>query len=1034
MGSSVLSKVAVAASTTALFAASLASAEGAWFSFLKDCPQTCSSSGISSANWTAYHDTKSLVRCKEPMLLDFAIHNPIDDPTKRLTLFACAGPATGDDTTCDLGSESSAVVQSAWSGSNDGADADSVLHAAQQAVSHLSKADCSTTEPTTAFGYLNGSFVGVYSGGQMHNQGAIDLVQQLIDGIQKGGPKGDFQIMQVCGSNRTADYVVGVAAANPSTPGDISSLAAVQKAVMTWSKGECVTGLDSSSTANIKVWEQQSDDFSTQHNVTARGELVARGNCRTIQVASGNTCGTLATRCGISPADFTKYNPNSKLCSTLAVGEYVCCSAGTLPDLKPKPNADGTCATHFVKGGDDCSTIAASNMLTVANLEDFNKNTWGWMGCDDLQASMNMCLSTGDPPLPAPIANAVCGPQVPGTTRPNNGTTFAHLNPCQLNACCDVWGQCGIDADFCTPTKSATGAPGTAAKGTNGCISNCGTDIVKGDAPSSVISLGYFEAWNADRPCLKMDVRSLAGYSYTVVHFAFANITEDFNVDVSAAQDSFNYFKAMTGFKKIISFGGWSFSTSLDSYPIFRSGVTAAQRLTFAKNVAAFVKANNLDGADFDWEYPGAPDIPGIPPGNPSDGPNYLDFLKTLKPLMPSGTTVSIAAPASFWYLKGFPIKAMSEILDYIVYMTYDLHGQWDWNNAWANPGCPNGNCLRSHINSTETQLALAMITKAGVNSGKVVVGVASYGRSFQMTDPTCTGPHCTFTGPLSGATPGECTNTAGYISNAELNDIAGLASGSGKRDGASSVSTWHDDDSDSDIMTFGSNWVSYMSEKTMASRVASYLANNFAGSTNWAVDLAKFVTPYDGSDPGSGDVDWHHVYCTSAETDINIPADQRWTNFGCDDAWNDGLKYWKAPGHQAQEFSAELAQFYNATGLKLAMDCNALNVDNGCGGTQVDCANGVTPAGYFILNSMQQVGSVSACSLPLLPLIMLCHTPGTRIHQNARINDYQCSNIGNCTLPSNPPHSKHSPTPPILPRRLTLHPRRTKWPTSFSR
>lgn len=24
---------------------------------------------------------------------------------------------------------------------------------------------------------------------------------------------------------------------------------------------------------------------------------------------------------------------------------------------------------------------------------------------------------------------------------------------------------------------------------------------------------------------------------------------------------------------------------------------------------------NQLDGVDFDWEYPGAPDIPGIPPG-----------------------------------------------------------------------------------------------------------------------------------------------------------------------------------------------------------------------------------------------------------------------------------------------------------------------------------------------------------------------------------------------------------------------------------
>lgn len=29
-------------------------------------------------------------------------------------------------------------------------------------------------------------------------------------------------------------------------------------------------------------------------------------------------------------------------------------------------------------------------------------------------------------------------------------------------------------------------------------------------------------------------------------------------------------------------------------------------------------------------------------------------------------------------------IKEMSEVLDYIVYMTYDLHGQWDAGNKWA--------------------------------------------------------------------------------------------------------------------------------------------------------------------------------------------------------------------------------------------------------------------------------------------------------------------------------------------------------------
>lgn len=61
-------------------------------------------------------------------------------------------------------------------------------------------------------------------------------------------------------------------------------------------------------------------------------------------------------------------------------------------------------------------------------------------------------------------------------------------------------------------------------------------------------------------------------------------------------------------------------------------------------------------------------------------------------------------------------------------------------------------------VNLTETLQALSMITKAGVPSNKIVVGFASYARSFQMVDPSCTGPNCPFTGSESGATPGSCT------------------------------------------------------------------------------------------------------------------------------------------------------------------------------------------------------------------------------------------------------------------------------------
>ena len=81
-----------------------------------------------------------------------------------------------------------------------------------------------------------------------------------------------------------------------------------------------------------------------------------------------------------------------------------------------------------------------------------------------------------------------------------------------------------------------------------------------------------------------------------------------------------------------------------------------------------------------------------------------------LKNLLP-GKTVSIAAPASYWYLKAFPIALISKVVDYIVFMTYDLQGQWDAGNQLCQEGCITGSCLRSHINLTETMTALAMVS-----------------------------------------------------------------------------------------------------------------------------------------------------------------------------------------------------------------------------------------------------------------------------------------------------------------------------------
>jgi chitinase len=204
--------------------------------------------------------------------------------------------------------------------------------------------------------------------------------------------------------------------------------------------------------------------------------------------------------------------------------------------------------------------------------------------------------------MPAPISNAVCGPQKPGTSPPAAGISLASLNPCPLNACCDTFGQCGITPDFCSISQSPTGAPGTAAIGSYGCISNCGTNIVVGSAPSVYKNIGFFEAFNSDRPCLNMPITSLDMSSYTHIHLAFAAATTGFALDVSAIQNQFDLFVAMSGFKKILSIGGWSFSTDPGTYSIFRNAVTPANQDTFAANIASFVQEYELDGIDIDWE------------------------------------------------------------------------------------------------------------------------------------------------------------------------------------------------------------------------------------------------------------------------------------------------------------------------------------------------------------------------------------------------------------------------------------------------
>lgn len=649
-----------------------------------------------------YHDATGLEACNKTVLLDLNLYNEDTDPTVAIRSCSVQGdqpakllkrqqfvPSTDPNNTKSAfdfkNSTFDVVILRHTDESGNGtlpngtspASTTDILAAAAALADHLQAE--ANGEPSYLFAKSGNAILGVYAGSQIDMKSVGPIVQEFAKRIP--GKSFDQAAAQLCHNGSLSTQIFGIFLDTQN------NLGAAQEVVRGWNDAECIAD----SWGSKETWTKAPLATIPGREVMIgpdtsdnAGNLDKRATCSYTQAVAGDGCFALADRCKITQQQLIDYNKDPNLCSNLKVGQYVCCSAGDLPDFTPQPNPDGSCKTYSVGDGDFCSAIAEKNQMTVDDIENRNKKTWGWAGCQYLLPGQILCLSTGSPPMPAEVENAVCGPQVPGTKKPDNMDDLASLNPCPLKACCNVWGQCGTTKDFCIPALADTGAPGTTKPGANGCIFNCGMDIVNnGDPPAEFKRLGYFEAWNADRPCLHMRPRQIDTSKYTHVHYAFGQISDDYGVRINEI-DMFTEFKALSGVKKIMSFGGWSFSTEGDTFPIFREGVTPEQRQTFANNVVSFVNDNGLDGVDFDWEYPGAPDIPGIPPGSPNDGLNYLEFLKLVSNALPQEKTVAIAAPASFWYLKGFPIEEIGKVVDYIVYMTYDIHGQWDYGNGFS--------------------------------------------------------------------------------------------------------------------------------------------------------------------------------------------------------------------------------------------------------------------------------------------------------------------------------------------------------------
>ncbi|EFR03335.1 chitinase A1 [Nannizzia gypsea CBS 118893] len=324
---------------------------------------------------------------------------------------------------------------------------------------------------------------------------------------------------------------------------------------------------------------------------------------------------------------------------------------------------------------------------------------------------------------------------------------------CPLNVCCSQWGFCGTTEEFC----QVSSAPG------KGCQSNCGKpDRKKCSANWTKRRIAYYETWADTRECDPFRPEDIPVKALTHLNIAFGGIKDSkISIDDSEMISRIvNLKRRNRSLKVFIAVGGWAFS---DPGPTRTAWSDMAadrnSRGTFASSVVDLLETYGLDGIDLDWEYPVADDRGG----SPDDFLNLFHLVAALRKAFNSHNPawgISMAIPASYWYLQHFNLASLQGQVSWFNLMSYDIHGKWDRDNKYTGP------YVLGHTNVTEIQDGLDLLRRVDVDLQKVNLGIGFYGRSFTLADPKCNTPGCIF---RDAGTRGECSGEPGILTFKEI-------------------------------------------------------------------------------------------------------------------------------------------------------------------------------------------------------------------------------------------------------------------------